>query len=385
MSHDSPTPWPTDPSHRPSAGTPQSGYPGSTGPGWQPSAPPPAWGNIPPQENGAPYSPGPYWGSPPQPKPPVIPFHPLKLGDLIDGTFAAIRSNPKVMFTISLGVMGIVGIISGILSALIPFDALSSVTVGGSGTEYEFTMMDAMGAISSLGTEGVMGLVSSAASLLVTGMLVLSVTNAVVGVNLDLRATWEQLKPHFWRLIGTAILVWLSLAAIVVVTLAIPGAFSLLIFAGSNGNDWWPIALLFLITIPVMIALLVWVGTRLYFATMVAVVEGARPGTALSRSWTLTRGAFWRTFGRLILIGVIVGIAVSLLSGTISMIIAFMAGVIPWPIVAFLLSLITALVSGLAIPVSAAYGSLMYVDERIRKENLGPALQAAVDQARGAQ
>ena len=139
------------------------------------------------------------WGGPAQPKPPVIPFHPLNLGNLFDGTFAAIRSNPRVMFAISLGVMGIVGMLSGIVSALVPETSIDQVTFG-SDTEFGVGVSEFYPAVSDLGLQGIVGLISAGASLLVTGMLVLSVTNAVVGINLDLKSTWEALKPHFWRL-----------------------------------------------------------------------------------------------------------------------------------------------------------------------------------------
>ena len=324
------------------------------------------------------------WGGPAQPKPPVIPFHPLNLGNLFDGTFAAIRSNPRVMFAISLGVMGIVGMLSGIVSALVPETSIDQVTFG-SDTEFAVGVSEFYPAVSDLGLQGIVGLISAGASLLVTGMLVLSVTNAVVGINLDLKSTWEALKPHFWRLVGTAILVWLIVGVVAAVIFIVPIALiAAVAFASSSGDSLWFLCFLLLL-IPLGIAVTVWVSVRLYFATLIAVVEGATPPTALRRSWTLTKGAFWRVLGRMLLMSIIVSIVVGLLGGTISAVIMFATSVLPWAVTAFLLALVSALVSGLAMPFSASYTSLMYVDERIRKENLGPAPAQAFDASHGTQ
>lgn len=325
--------------------------------------------------------PGNPWGQQNQPRPPVVAYRPLNLGDLFDGTFAAIRSNPRVMFAISLVTMGIIGILSGFLAALFPEQEITQITTG-SNVDFMFEGADAFAALSNLGAQGILSIVNTAATIVVTGMLVLSVTNAVVGINLDLSNTWNQLKPHFWRLIGTAVLVWLIISAVVVVLIVVPVI--VIAFAVAAGSDSGVgVAVLFtVLAIIVAVVLAVWLSVRLYFATMVAVVEGASPTTAISRSWFLTRGSFWRTFGRLILMQVVVGIVVSLLSGAVSVVIMFMTGIVPWAVTAFLLAVTSALVAGLAMPVSASYSALMYVDERIRKENLAPALQAALDEAR---
>ena len=319
------------------------------------------------------------WGGSAEPKPPVIPFRPLNLGNLFDGTFAAIRSNPRVMFAISLGVMGIVGVLSGIVSALVPETSIDQITVG-TDTEFAVGMSDLYPVFSDLGLQGIVGLISAAASLLVTGMLVLSVTNAVVGINLDLKATWEALKPHFWRLVGTSLLVWLIVGVVAAVIFIVPIVLVGIIALASSGDSMWFLGFL-IVLIPLGIIVTVWVSVRLYFATLVAVVEGAMPATAIRRSWTLTKGAFWRILGRMLLMSIIVAIVVGLLGGTISAVIVFGTSVLPWPVTAFLLALVSALVSGLAMPFSASYTSLMYVDERMRKENLGPVLAQALDEA----
>ncbi len=321
------------------------------------------------------------WGGQNTMPPPVVPFRPLNLGNLFEGTFAAIRSNPRVMFAISLITMGVIGAISGVLSAFLPSDEIVSVTTGSS-VDFVLDDYSVYSVLANTGAQGLLSIINAAATIVVTGMLVLSVTNAVVGVNVDLRSTWDQLKPHFWRLIGAALLVGAIIAAAVVALSVIP--IVAIIIAVNTSSDNATGALIFVSVIAILAAIVVtvWISVRLYFTTMVVVVEGARPTQAVRRSWALTRNAFWRTLGRLILMQIVVGLVVSLLSGAVSLVVVLMGGVLPWALTAFFLALMTSLVSGLAMPISASYGSLMYVDERIRKENLAPALQSALDEAR---
>lgn len=321
------------------------------------------------------------WGGHNPVPPPVVPFRPLNLGDLFEGTFAAIRSNPRVMFTISLITMGIIGALSGVLSALLPEEDISRTTVG-SHVGFVMESYSPVAVLANAGAQGLLGIINAGATIVVTGMLVLSVTNAVVGVNVDLQSTWNQLKPHFWRLIGASLLVGLILAAVIIALFAVPVVAIIIAVSSSSNGVTVAAVLVSVFAVIVGIVVAVWLSVRLYFTTMVVVVEGASPTHAISRSWALTRDAFWRTLGRLLLMQIVVGLVVSLLSGAVSLIVMLLSGVFPWPLTAFVLVLTTSLATGLAMPISASYGSLMYVDERIRKEDLAPALQSALDEAR---
>lgn len=339
------------------------------------------------RDNGAmSYYPNQPWPSDPMPnqwdgqtrRPPVIPFRPLTLGNLFDGTFAAIRSNPRVMFAISLGAMLVVGVLTGIVSALVPEPWVEEVLQSNGGTVFSEVVPAWQASYSAF--EGAVSIITAAATLLVIGMLVLSVTNAVIGINLDLKGTWSELKPHFWRLVGTALLVWLILGAVIVAAVVVPILFTVGLALGGSDNPSGGWVLFVGLLGLAGLVLAAWLSVRLYFATVVVVVEGASPTAALGRSWALTKGAFWRTLGRLLLMTIIVAIASGLIGGVISAVTMFFGSFLPWGITAFLLTLISSLVTGLVIPFSAGYVSLMYVDERFRKENLAPTLQEAFEQ-----
>lgn len=339
-------------------------------------------GNYPPSNYGQSYegwNQGPYAT---EPKPPVVPFRPLNIGDLFEGTFAAIRSNPKVMFTFSLVTMAIVGVIAGIANAFV-FENLPAWADG-----FDPTALDPgaspMMTLPTLSLQLIVSVLQSAAAMLITGMLVLSVTNAVVGLNNDTTSTWQQLRPRFWNLVGTTLLVGLIIGAIA--TIGVIGIVVVVVAISSAvGDSGLFLGILVLVLVPVFIAAIIWLSVRLYFATMCTVVEDVSPTQALGRSWQLTKGAFWRVLGRVALMILVVGAASSILSGAVTTVVLGLLSFLdaPW-LIGLVSTLLGALVSGLVQPVTAAFSSLMYIDERVRKEDLAPRLQAALDANRQA-
>ncbi len=310
----------------------------------------------------------------PQPTlvPPVIPFWPLTLGQLFSGMFAAVRANAGVMFTISMAATAVTGVLMGIVSAVMsPVDIDADFWDTGTGG-----LPDVSG-IWSFAEFGV-SLLSSVVLLFVGGMLILSVVNSVVAKKLTLGQTWQQLRPCLWRLIGASLLVWLLVGVsggiLLVAAIALPA-----LGIALTETAVWPWILLMVFAVLAVLVFMVWVGVRLYFVTQVVVVEGATPGVALKRSWTLTRGAFWRIFGRSLLLGLLVSATVGLVVGFVSfflfMIAAFAGS--STALATFLVTLLSMLVSGAVLPFTSSYSALMYVDERIRKENLAPALSDA--------
>lgn len=293
-------------------------------------------------------------------KPPIIPFSPIDVGQLVDGTVKAVLTNAKVMFTISLVTMAVLGLIA----------AAFSLATGGSvetsldGTGATFKVEDASGWAAAL--EFLVDLIPPLASVLVAGALVLTVTNAVIGRKLTLSETLNLLKSRAWKLLGTAVLtgiVVFGAAAILllgysVVERVLPDNFLLTI-----------LMLLYILAVP---AVILWLSVRLYFPTMVAVVEETSPVLALKRSWQLTSGSFWRIFGRLLLLFAAMGTATGILSGVVGLI----GGSIPGAFGASLTVFLVSLISELMMPFSASYDSLMYVDARMRAEDLGPVLES---------
>ena len=346
----------------PYTNAPQGGTP------WPKPAQAPAWATA-----GAPQG-------PPAPLPrvgPIIPFRPLTVGELFSGTFAAIRWNPKVMFTFSLLTMLAVGLLTGTFNAVVALNTPELKVVYGS---QAFDLEAILGADESMSgaaglIQGSLGILQTGAGMLISGMLVLSVTGAVVGSKLGTSATWQELKPRFWPLVGTSILLGLIIAGVLLASGALVTGLVLVVL--SSGAVGLAAAIGIFLGLAVA-ALTIWVSVRLFMAPMITVVEKASPVRALDRSWEVTNGAFWRCLGRLLLVGLVVGAAVSILGGALSALIFALFGfTAPW-LSALIGTLAFAGLSGATQPVSAAFTALMYVDERIRKEGLASSLEAAL-------
>lgn len=122
----------------------------------------------------------------------------------------------------------------------------------------------------------------------------------------------------------------------------------------------------FLIVVPGLLAFMVW-----SLAAPAAAMERARPHAAFARSVRLTRGHRWRILGVTVLIVVI---TVAIESVVSSIVVGLMPGL---SAVAALIvgDAVAALVSAVTLPWVGAVIALLYVDIRIRTENLGPALR----------
>lgn len=334
--------------------TGQPSYTGGTPPtppGFDPPAqagwnqPPPAWQAGPPV---------------PPTVPPVIPFHPITVGTLFSGMFKAVKANAKSMFLISFLVMAIVGLISGLMTIWLPSSTAATAVV-------ESPLQSAVSIVVDLATP--------AAGLLLSGFLVLSVINSVVGRNLSLASLWSQLKPNFGVLIATAVVVWLTIAGVMLIFVSLPFALSITAVYLWGFSEALVVVMTILYGIGAAV-LGVFLSVRLFFATMVAVVEGVGPITAIEKSWALSKDAFWRIVGRVLLITLVVGVSVAIISGIVALPFLFLLASAPVWITTLVTTFLGSIIAGLGTPFSSSYSSLMFLDERIRKENLAPQLEA---------
>jgi hypothetical protein len=135
---------------------------------------------------------------------------------------------------------------------------------------------------------------------------------------------------------------------------------------------------------------------KLSLAPSAAVFEKQRAAAAMRRSWRLVDGSWWRIFGALLVAGVISGAAGSLFQAFAQLFSTpatfsaqsapesageLLAEMAPFLAISMVLSVLGQIVVSVFPPLVT---SLIYVDQRIRKENLAPALlQAAGDPTSG--
>ena len=133
------------------------------------------------------------------------------------------------------------------------------------------------------------------------------------------------------------------------------GILTVLVAAGSIG----------IVTIPVVI----WVLIRWAVDTPAMFAEGVGPVKAIGRSWNLTRDSWWRTFGILILVVIMVSLIQTALGALFVGIGALIPG-LSEDIRSGLVTTVETLVNALVGAISPIAITMLYLDLRVRKEGL---------------
>ena len=372
--------------HTPPVGQP--GYPGSSGPG---NTPYPSTSGDPgyPGAPGAPGYPG-YGGytSVLAPKPSIIPLRPLSIGEILGGAFESLRANPKAMFVPSLVVMGIVGLLSaGSLALFLSRLGLPNLTSGEA--ELSEADLDNIGSslVGLLVQLGVTSVLSMMATSIIIGLLIVTVSRTILGRKASLGDVWQRTRPRVWALIGQTLLIELILAVItaVFVAVAVGIGWALLgnVIANGASEDS---AGTFVVAFLVLLALLIVLGLavfalmcKLCLAPAALVLENIGVMEGISRSWTLTRGYFWRIVGIRLLSFIIVFFATQIVSQGVSIVMQGLVYAAPDMTLAILVAstLLSSLIQAAILPFDSAVVALMYTDLRMRSEGLDVELRHA--------
>jgi len=363
----------------PGAGVPPGadyGQPGYGQPGYG-QAPGSAYGQRGYGQPGAGYGAPPGgWAPPPQaPKPGVIPLRPIAVGEILDGAFTSIRRNPKA----TLGIAAVVLAISGIITTALELLFLSRLGVT-TGSGQALTGAQLAGMLAVVIPSGLTAVILAfIVQILLTGLLTAVVGRSVLGHRITAGEAWQIARPRLPALLLATVLTALALIG------PWAGLTAVLILLGVAGA---PGGLLIAVLLPGAIACVVldvWFWTMFSMSAAAVVLERQGPAHALGRSWRLVRRSFWRVFGILLLAGLIVLVASSVLRLPFTVIsAAFSSGSAPLdqairPSVASLvIGAIGSIVAGaITQPISAGVTVLLYVDLRMRREGLDLALQTA--------
>lgn len=308
----------------------------------------------------------------PAPQPGIIPLRPLAIGDLFDGTFRAIRSNPTVMFGFAVAVMAVLSLISA-------FMTWYSVGTLFNYLEDPAAMQgDNIDTAAAFVTSSLLsGMASTAlnviAIMILSGMLALTVTDAVLGHMTTIEHAWERIRPRVWKLLGLSLLVSLISSAVMVAVFAIFGGLGVALYAATESIGLL-VALGIFLGLPITIVAAFYVQVKLVFAPVILAIEGQGVITSIKRSFVLTQGSFWRVLGRLLLITLVTSFVGGILGSVAGIFQALLPLLVSEAMALAIGTFLTGLMTALLIPVSSAFQTLMYIDERIRKENLAPAL-----------
>ncbi|WP_341954175.1 hypothetical protein [Salinibacterium sp. TMP30] len=323
-----------------------------------------------PQESPQFAAPAPSWTPPP--KPGLIPLRPMTLGTILSASLMVLRRNPRPIFGLSLIIMGIITVLSLVLVGII--------TVSGIDRTLSASEADAA-TIEAGATAGVILAALFAVTLslvggsILQGIVSLEVARGAVGEKLRLRGLWNAAKGRLWALIG-----WSALVAIATFIGIVVFSFVVALFfaiGGTAGTVFGVLAVLAGIVIG--IALMAWLGTFLALVPSALMIERLTLGRAIRRSWSLVSGSFWRTFGILALIIVIVQTVSSVVTAPLSFIGGLGVGLLnptgneDTAVAAFIgLYILTVILSvaigAVTIIIQSAAPALLYIDLRMRTE-----------------
>ncbi|MFE4591388.1 oxidoreductase [Streptomyces laurentii] len=355
------------------------------------------------------YPPGPphpygygYPPPPPPPKPGVIPLAPLRVGDLLGGAFSAYGRYWKPLLGIAAIAYGGAGVLVGgvllvaygsVVDNLERLDALPDDANPGF-ADFQ-ALLVAFGSVWLLGMLGML-----VATALINAAVPAVIQDAVLGrparFGTVLRRAWSRLGA----VIGSVCLS--SLAAALPAFLLVLAFMVTLAQVVVNPDDSGTVsALTVLLSVLLALAsfpLALWLWVKFLFAPSAAVIENQGPVESLRRSAHLVRGSWWRIFGCVLLIGLIVSVAGGMIQWFVSILAAIpMTSLVSqapesprdlfptlWGVM-LTAGFVQLLVQTLLAPLQPLVTSLLYIDQRIRKENLAPMLaQSAAPAPAGA-
>lgn len=350
------------------------------GPGAQggPPGPPPGW--------------GPGWGGgwmPPPPKPGVIPLGPLTLGDILGGAFSALGRHWKQLFGVALVAYGIAALAVGGTVAI----ALAAVHDHLDPVFDQPHGVDPVRAdVQPVVIAGFVVFVVAITMWLVAMAMVYAAVpavlqDAVLGRRTTFGPVWRKAWSRFPAVLGALAIQWAAMigALLLFVTL-------MLVTILSSSHHEPPPALIavFVVVFLALVPVSIWLWIRFGFAPAAAVLENQRPVEALRRSARLVKDAWWRTFGSLLLVGMISGVigyfvqipftygglfaAMPLALSSDDAVAPKITAIV---IMAVLYLIGTVISQFLSTTLPQLATGLLYVDQRIRRENLAPALADA--------
>ena len=340
------------------------------------------------------------WGAAPQPdaawqgtqtqggtawtvaQPGIIPLRPLTVGELFNGAFQAVRVNPQTMFGFAFAIMAVVGLVQAFFASS-STSSLTRALTSGDTDDLIYSLGSSMG---SLVTDGLTLL----ATAFLSGMLALTVWDAVLGRKSSPADAWHRFSPRFVPvLLATLLIGIIEFVVIVLVLLVFMIPFFLVVVNTASARSYdsasasigGALSILFLMIVA-LIVVACFLTVKFAFTSSAVVLEGLGPVDALKRSWALSKGSFWRILGRIWLIGIVTGLISGVLGAVVGAILGVGAAAADSVglLVAFS-AFLSALLSAVVIPVQSSFYTLMYLDERMRKENLAPMIAQEASRA----
>jgi membrane-anchored glycerophosphoryl diester phosphodiesterase (GDPDase) len=316
----------------------------------------------------------------PAPRGGLIPLHPYGFGTILGKSFSALRGNPRVLLGFAMVVQLVSSLIATAVIGAVGFATFSRLDTVPSYSD-DFEVILAGSAFITGAVALIVSLLLAVLGVIVQGIVVGEVAHAALGERATLGMLWRRLRPSLWRLIGYNALIF---AAVLVVTAVAVGVVIGLAVVQAHPALTIVLAILLLLGGIVLYAFL---GTKLFVVASAIILERTTVTGGIARSWRLTRGRFWATFGVIAIISVVmntaasvVGMPFSFLGSAFTSVFAptgdsEVAAVIGGIVMVVASQVVTFVVASITVVVQATSSVLVYIDARMRREGIDLRMQ----------
>jgi ethanolamine utilization microcompartment shell protein EutS len=351
---------PGGPRWGPSAGGPRPGAPVAGG--WQPH--PVAWGT-----------------QAPAPKPGVLPLRPVGFSEILDGAIATLRLHWRkvIGFTVAIG------LVTEAVTAVLEHQFSDTSSLDDLQDNPDPTATDIVHAMGgSMAATGLTLLITMFASVIATALIATVVSRAVLGRQVtaaELRRDARERLPH---LLGLAVLMPL-ITCLTVGVGALPGI--LISVAGAKEAG----AALGILGGFAGALVMIWLYIQLSLTAPALMLEKQGVVASMKRSWKLVTGAWWRVLGIQLLALILVTIVTSIIALPFLLVGDAVAGdgssgffstgaTSSWTYLV-ILGVGGTIGTAVTLPITAGCTTLLYLDQRIRRESLDIELIGAAREA----
>lgn len=208
-----------------------------------------------------------------------------------------------------------------------------------------------------------------------TGALTLAISERYLSREISIKECYRRIlqRKVLLPFMGANILVGIIVCSIVFIPCLIIGAIIGVSFLSGNSemsSSFIVTTILAAFAFIAVILLMLYVMLRYTLVAPAFIIEMNGAVNSLRRSWTLMKGSILKAFGLLLLIAVVVSAVTGITAGPAAILSAINmeSGKDPSQLLLAITTIITALVSTLAAPLSSIVTILLYYDIRIRRE-----------------
>jgi hypothetical protein len=313
----------------------------------------------------------------------------MTLGTILSASFQLLRRNPGATLAPALVLSVVVAVLQALGSAGFLTQYLGAVSDFSSSSSFEGTSdltSLTSGALGYLVTAMLAGVLQLFVAAIIEALVAVQVASGTLGVRRRLGPVWRTLRGRRGAVVG-----WAALSALVGF-LAVGIVGGLLFLIGLTGSAGVVIAVVLGLVLGAGLAVVgVWLWVKLAFVPAAIVIERASILSSMKRSWALTRGAFWRTFGIRLLVAVMIAVAASVITTPVSLIFSLGATVVEpngatsdgvtnsLVLSTIVTQAISAIITGVGLVITTATTVLLYLDRRMRVEGLDLSLARFVE------